>query len=578
MIKIKYSKQPLKQLATILVALFCTALQAATIEQSITQNPLVTQEHFGKLMNEARQAMEQKDYSRAIKIYTEISKTADSPYHKDALELLALAQERKKQLSHAIATYKKYLRNYPNGEDAVRVSQRLAALITAAKTPKKKLRKIKEDKNDGHWDIYGNFSQFYRHRLDIDSNDEKELRQSTLSSYLNVTGRSRTPGLELKSRLTANYKNDFISGTKGDSSRITTLYFDANHKRSNLSARFGRQRLNSGGVLGRFDGLLASYRLTPKTRLNFIAGMPVNYSSINKINSDKRFYGINADFGTFAENWDINSYYIDQSINGIADRRAIGGEIRYSNSGKSIFTLVDYDILYNDLNTFIFSGNWTLANRTTINIALDHRKSPTLSTENALKGQSSRTIKELLQIYNEQEIQKLAQDRTAENRTYSLGISHHLNEKLQLNADISSSTFSSTPASGGVEAYEASKSDNYSLQLVGSNLIKNGDITIIGLRYSDSDHSDTTTLNINTRYPVDRNWRLNPRVKINLIKNSRNQSDRWTTSPSLRFDYRLYKNTRLEFEGGLDRIREKLPNDTLKSSSYFLNIGYRLDF
>ncbi len=579
MIEKKQNRNFLKHATIILAVLLWSPLQGATTQQTTTPRTLTVEERFAQLMDDAKQAMEQKNYSRAIAIYTKLSDSKDSPHHQQALEFLGLARERKGQQAHAKAIYERYLKEYPKSDGANRVSQRLAGLITARDIPKKKLRKRAEKKEVAHWDMYGSFSQFYRHRVDIDENQEKELRQSMLSTYFNITGRSRGfDNYELKSRFTASYKNDFLKGREGDSGRINTLYFDARNKRSNFSTRIGRQRLNSGGVLGRFDGLFAGYKINDWTQLNFVAGLPVEYSSMETINTDKRFYGINADFGTFADSWDINSYFIDQTVNGISDRRAIGGEVRYFTQEASLFSLLDYDILYNEVNTLLFSGNWTLANKNVINVALDHRKSPTLSTENALQGQSEQSITELLQRLSEKEIQALAKDRTAESRTYSLGLSRPLNEKLQINGDISFSTFSSTPASGGIEAYEGSKSSDYSLQLVGNSFIKNGDMAIVGLRYSDSDYSNTTTLNINTRYPVNQSWRVNPKFKVSLRKNNRSQSDRWTTAPSLRLDYRLYKNVRFEFEGGWEWIKENLQNDTIKDSSYFLNIGYRIDF
>jgi len=47
-------------------------------------------------------------------------------------ELLGLARERSGQLAHAKAEYEEYLRRYPSGEAAERITRRLATLRAAS--------------------------------------------------------------------------------------------------------------------------------------------------------------------------------------------------------------------------------------------------------------------------------------------------------------------------------------------------------------------------------------------------------------------------------------------------------------
>ena len=86
----------------------------------------------------------------------------------------------------------------------------------------------------------------------------------------------------------------------------------------------GRQTGVSGGILGRFDGGIAGYGLTKNWRVNAVAGVPVDYY----IDSKRYFYGLNVEAERIADYWRGNAYVINQLVDGIAARRAVGGEVR----------------------------------------------------------------------------------------------------------------------------------------------------------------------------------------------------------------------------------------------------------
>lgn len=48
--------------------------------------------------------------------------------------------------------------------------------------------------------------------------------------------------------------------------------------------------------------------------------------------------------------------------------------------------------------------------------------------------------------------------------------------------------------------------------------------------------------------------------------------------PSLRAEYRGWRNIELEFEAGLDWLREDDGLATSDTAGYFLNMGYRRDY
>jgi hypothetical protein len=540
--------------------------------------PAVPDEKIAALMEEARQAVASDNNNRAVQLYTKVLRYPDNPYRQDALEFLGVARERKGQQAHAIKEYQRYLALYPEGEGAERVKQRLVVLTTASDKPRTVEADTRRVDEPSPWDTYGGLSQFYRRNVVSTDNTGDSLTQSSLSTDLDVTARRRSSEYDLQSRFTGSYLHDFLDDRTGNETSVSSLYFDANSKHLGLSMRLGRQSRNTGGVLGRFDGLLAGYKMTDWLTLNAVGGYPV-FSSRDNLDTDKYLYGISADIGTLANAWDFNAFIIEQRVHNIVDRRAIGGETRYFDSVRSILTFVDYDIFYNSLNTFIFLGTWTLPGRTTINATLDYRNSPLLTTSSALQGQSIDSISNLLDDLTKDEIKQLAEDRTGKSKTATLGVSHSFTEKIQLSGDITYSNLKGTKASGGIEAIPDTGNEYfYNLQLIGSSLFTSGDISIFGLRYSDTSTAKIYTASLDSRYPVNRDWRVNPRIRLDYRENDNDNSTQKTILPSIRMDYRWHKRYRFEIEAGKEWTSQDLSDRTEDSSSYFFSLGYRADF
>ncbi len=540
--------------------------------------PRVSNEKIEALMEQARKAVAEEHYGRAIQLYTKVLRYPDHPYRQQALEYLAVTREKKGQFAHAIREYERYLSLYPEGEAAARVRQRLAGLTTAARAPLPATGRRRRAGRAKPWDVYGGISQFYRRdQSTLDNNDEL-VTQSSLSTDLDITARRRGDDLDVQTRFTGSYLHDFLNDGPGDESSVSSLYLDATHKRYGLSLRLGRQSHNTDGVLGRFDGLLLAYRLTDWLTLKALGGYPV-LSTRDSLHTNRTLYGVSMDLGTFANTLDFNAFFVEQQVDGILDRRAVGGEARYFDPVRSLLGFVDYDLSYDSLNTLIVLGTWTLPDRTTLNATLDYRNSPILTTTNALQGQTVTTIDKLLDSFTEDEVRALAEDRTAESTTVTLGATHPLSQRLQVSGDITLSRLGDTKASGGVAAQPGTDNDFfYNFQLIGSSLIKAGDIAILGLRYADTSTSKTTSLSLNTRYPFTRDWRINPRLRVDYRKNSTDDSTQWIGAPSLRMDYRWRRRYRFEAEGGGEWSSRELTTDSQHTSSWFFSLGYRADF
>ena len=156
-----------------------------------------------------------------------------------------------------------------------------------------------------------------------------------------------------------------------------------------------------------------------------------------------------------------------------------------------------YDILYDEVSVFLVTGNYP-AQRQTRSAPLLISGVPILSTGNALIGQVSPSLEELEETIGEDELRRLAEDRTLDSSLATLGVSQTLTNNLQVAGDVSWSKIDSAPASGGVEAMESTGDEfYYSLQLIGSGLVKQGDISSVGARYGDSKYRDTYSLTLN---------------------------------------------------------------------------------
>jgi tetratricopeptide (TPR) repeat protein len=536
-------------------------------------------------MKEANKEMTAKKYPRAIQLYTKILSRPESDLSQDAQELLGLARDRNNQLAHAKSEYEKYLKKYPKGKGADRVQQRLNGLLTAGDKPKERLRsaKISRDPEETVWDtqVFGSVSQFYSYdETDSDSTGASRINRSDLRSNFDFNTRFRSNKYEIRTLFVGGHDADFREDGDENETSVNTLNIEIKDLERKIFGRFGRQFESSGGVLGRYDGGLLSYGINSKVKINGVAGVPVQSTKVAPLDINKRFYGMSLDLGTYAKYWNFNAYGIKQDVDGITDREAVGGEVRYFHPKRSFLTLVDYDVSFKELNLFIFSGNYVFPAKTRWQLTLDYRKSPILTTSNALQGQQGVSdISGLLKTLNEDEVRKLAEDRTAKSRSMIFSVTQELSEQFQLNGEFSVSELSGTPASGGVTTTPSTGAEFfYSSQLIGSSLFMENDIAIFGLRYSDLQNVDSYSVDFNTRFPITRDLRINPRVRIDYRKNKNDDGDRVNIRPLVRMDYRWKRWLRFELEGGREWINETVIGDSQKSTNYFFSLGARAFF
>ncbi|MBL8200395.1 MAG: hypothetical protein JNK40_05420 [Chromatiales bacterium] len=551
---------------------------AATAASGPGAGPL-TDAQATELLAQARSAVIDQAYPRAIDLATRIVTAPPGPATAEARELLGLARERSGQVAQAVAEYQRYLADYPEGDGALRVRQRLDALTTAREQPKESIRG-QASARESAWDVYGGISQFYR-RDSIDFGGESgSVDQSAVFSDAEVVARHTGERFDFESRATLGYTWDMSGGdaSTDDETRIYDLYVDLNDQSLGVSTRLGRQTLRNQGVLGRFDGGIVSWQVAPSYRLNLLAGLPV-YNPSDNVETSRTFYGFSVDALNILDLFDVNVFMNIQDVDDVNDRQAAGAEVRYFGGNKSLIASVDYDFGYSELNSVAALGNWTFANSLTVNGRFDWRNSPYLTTENALIGQPASSIQDLLLTYTEGQIRQLALDRSGAMQSFALGVSRPISERFQISADVTASQYDATPDSGGVSETPDSGTLIYSyISLIGTSLLREGDVSVLSFRYSDSGSSRSTAVFLDTRYPLNQALRLNPRLLVSYRDIIAGDATELLFRPGLRVLYRMTRQLRLEFEGGGEFGSRDSGDESNNSTGYYLYMGYSADF
>lgn len=537
------------------------------------------------LMADARRAMVAGELSRAVQMYTKVLRVPNHDRHAEAQEYLGLAREKNGQTAHAKAEYQRYLSLYPGGDGADRVSQRLAALLATGRKPDGSATTTLASSGDSarsqpsEWRVQTFFSQYYRRDANQLNEEDEVVSQSALFSDVNLDIRRRGDRFDFSSRLSAGYRNSFLDDgrSSSDNVRISYAYADLADDEIGLRGRIGRQSKNTGGVLGRFDGLNLSYRVTERVLISTVFGQPV-FSASDGFDSERTFYGASVNYGPIFEDLEVGMFFVQQDIEGIDDRQAVGTEFRYFGENQSVWGMIDYDTSYNELSSAYLQGNWRVTRRLNITGAIDKRHTPFLSTGSAMIGQPVENFADLLVLFTEEEIRALSLDRSPYASSYTFGISYSLSPKLQISADANQTTIDASPESGGVAAIPEASYTYVSTNLVASSVFKEGDVSMISLRYSDSDSAQITSLTIDSRFPTGKRWRLNPRLRIDQRRIHADASTEWQYTPGLRVQYRHNRKFRVEFEAGKQFSQRALENTDLDRESYFVSLGYQAFF
>ena len=577
-----------------------------------------------ELMAKARQALTFGDNTGAIELLRKIIAIPDSRHTQDARELLGLALERSNQIPRAKFEYKKYLKLYKEGEGPNRVQQRLTALQNIGVERREKLRPTRRSTDQDRFKTFGRWSQAYSSRFlqrtpinDDDKVGSEDLVLTRLvTSNLNIRGRYRGETSNLQAVLTTNHTFDdgdhvSSSGTiveNDTESRVSEFYLDYDEFKRGYSATLGRQRTRNNGVFGRFDGIVGGYQFTEDLKVFAIAGQPVSFFNID---FDKNFYGVSLEYGKKKAPLNSNLYYVTQDVDGIGDREALGGGVRYADKEMTLFGLLDYDLLFGELTLANIRWGWKFSENTKINLSYNYRN--LLFTSTAINGQKILSIEGLHNAgLSDDVLRDMAVARTSDSSTTTLGYSFQFDKDTQFNADLSIFSSSGTQAytftqeqidaanaaypeyvsrdTGGaiiensirdIEALaDTGNQYSYSFQYIASNMFAERDLHVAGLRYSDFSSYKEVSLFLNSRLPPIAGWK--PRPRLNLSQRSfggtsSTTGTRNSIAPSIIVDYGYKKQWVFDFELGFEWVDYSDPNFNDETRQN-IRIGYNYTF
>lgn len=560
------------------------ATSGAVVEPIATaQAPPPSGNDPGALMQEARRLMMAGDLSRAIQYYTKILQLPPNEFQRDAQEFLGLARERNGQIAHAKAEYERYIALYPDDEHAERVQQRLATLLATPASARADSGVVASNaarsaSRDDNWKLRSFLSQHYRRDVNQLNEQEQVTSQSSLYTDVTVDARRRGERFDFSARLSAGHRYDMLDEervTSGNDVRVSYLYADLFDTRTQLRGRLGRQTRNTGGVLGRFDGLNLTYSMNERLRFEAVAGEPV-YSTTTSDTQSREFYGVSSSFSPFGPNFEVGMFYLQQWIESMTDRRAVGTEMRYFGDAASVWGSVDYDLEFGELGSAFLQGSWRLPGKFTLSGSLDRRRSPFLSLGNILNGQQNQDFLLIAQSLPEEELRSIALERSGLVSSASLGLSRPLSPRLQFSLSLNRSIMDAMPAFGDAPAMPETEYSYYSADFVASSFLKEGDVGIFSLRYATSDSANVYTINLDSRFPFGTAWRISPRLRVDYREFLSDGTNQVTYTPGLRLQYRLGRRGRVDLETGKSFASREMAAQDLDRESYFISLGYQL--
>lgn len=543
------------------------------------------------LLNDGRKALQDGNVGSAIQTINKVLNLPPNPSSQEAQELIGMAREKANDFTKARAEYELYLKLYPSGEGADRVKKRLATLGTGTAVPTPApvvgARPAEAAKQPTVRSIYGSLSQFYYRgasKVDTTNKDPNQVNppqlnftdQSSLITNLDFNARFRDNESDKRFVLRDNYTANFLD-TSRNVNKLTAAYYDQENKSAGFGFRVGRQPANGYGVQERFNGLQGKlYNNAAGLQFSGVVGKPIDAT----FNSSRKFYGVGMDVNRPSLPVSGDVYLINQEVDGITDRRALGTEVRFFKGSTTMFSLLDYDLMFKTLNIFMVQASTQTAGGATLNAVFDKRKSPTMQVTNALVGEATTSVRELLDSgISEQELRRRALGVTSTSTLYLFGLTVPVSAKWQLGGDYRVNRISGTEGNGGLLPPTDPTPDTrtYSLQGIGTGLFGTSDITVLSFSLIEGPTFTGKSYGINSIVTLREKWRIETALRLFSQKDNLGTTQK-RISPTLRLSYKLRDSISLEGEAGLEDSTTENSTSTDKSKRHYYSIGYRWDF
>ncbi len=544
----------------------------------------------GQLLVRARTAIRDGELDLAIGLLTRVLELPEEESalqtRMDARELIGITHERRGQVAHAQAEYEAYLEDFPDGPAVSRVRQRLDALLTASAAPKQPLRKPSRRIASGTGtetavldkDVFGSMAvRYYRFEALSDESGADFLATDVLTD-IDLAGRLEADTWSVRGDFTGTYDKDIAGEGRDDDARVSRLSLHVEDRVHQIEATIGRQRRSDSGVLGRFDGLRVAADFATHFTISGLVGLPVESTSNARPNTDTVIAGGAIDVKDYwLPGLQGQFFAVGHHTSSLTERAAIGGEIRYSADKTYSFIYLDYDVMFNSLNTFLASSSYRLSADTDFRVLVERRNTPILTLQSALVGQSVSDLDGLKKLFSNGEMRELAKDRTAASWSGNIGATHRPSVKYQISTDLTVTYLGKTKTSGGVTGSDAFGPDvGATVQLVVNDWLLDGGVGSLSLRYFNGDSFDSFVATGYSRFSLPHRLRLLPRLRWEW-RNSEIQGESSLLRPSIEIDWRV-SDFILDGQVGFAWEEPISSGGISRETSYFLEAGIRWEF
>jgi tetratricopeptide (TPR) repeat protein len=520
-----------------------------------------------QLLDSARQEFIDANYARVIAIADKVVETGNLSQAREALELAGITRERQGKFEQAIVLYEALLDTDPSAEDASRIQGRIEGIRTMSLAPKSRIETKQQQRDPDAWNFRGIVQQFYLDDVIESSEEGSEAINRTLITDVDMFIEKRTDTDTLAFRIDAGLVSDFLDSS--NESRVSNA--NVQYERDEFRLIGGRQTRTLTGVYGRFDGLTFSDLSHSDFQLSYGFGFLAE-SPFDDPDSDRPFYGANLEFSPYP-GFDVDLYLIDQEIDDLTDRQAVGGEVMFQNQAGYVYGFADYDFFYELWTNFSLISNFQVNAILSLNATLSQGYLPTLSTINALQGLPVATIDELKDVFTDDQIYRLAQDRSSEAQNIIIGTNFRFDSTRYLYISFSSFKLDETVASGTADATPSYEDLLLSVDYSFRGLFYQSDYATLGARISDSDTNETVSINMRTRFTGYKGISFDPRLELDRRTDKDEGFDQWIVRPSIKMQYRLSKKLNLEGTLGIEYSDLDLP-ELDDQTIYSIYLGY----
>lgn len=562
-------------------------------------------------MEEARRALAGKDAGTAINRLNRILGLPVSSQTEAAQALIGEAREHNGEILKARAEYELYLKLFPAGPSASRVRDRLAALPKGELAARAAPKALPKEAGPAEWSYNGSVSAYYYTgksqietlvppppgQLTFNRDTLSMVDQRSLITSINLNARRRDAFSDTRFVLRDTDNSNYLARSRSYN-RLYSAYVDHNDRQVGYYVRLGRQNPNGMGVLERFDGLQAGYALSPQWRVNGVYGDAVEFGSPFK----KVFYGASADLLPQTGRPGVSAYVIEQTLDGMANRRAVGAEARYFDGRATAYGMLDYDVLYKGINIALLQGNYLDEGGNNYFFVIDHRRAPSFSLTNALVAAPGLSLQDMVSMQSLDLVRSQAIAQTAISNMFAVGVTHPLSERWQVGADYRLSSISSTQPVVAVlplavigtclgtidpvndtcvfnTAAQQGSGNNHvvTLQAIGNSLFVANAVGVANISFIAAPTYSGQSLGLNYMLPIGDQWRVDASLRYYTQKDDGGEGQNRLSS-SLRISYQWQNSLYLEGEMGREISNSSGPTRDDHIKRDYVYTGLRWDF